>query len=246
MVLVVGTVSSIIGAAVWTLIAYVISSRRQRSGAVAGNWYQITYDPKDSSIVWSIEWIEAVHKSDTVAGTTWRIYPHHFDRRWRFQGRCCDARIRAQYWADRGNGGEGSMKLYQLLRSNYLGRFEEEQVKSYEIGPSFVDFAAPIEWIRVGSDDESAVLAKLKAIPEAEMLTNLPRRIRRRLQNSLARDRLSQKTFRALAFGSCLVDMSGPLANEVERVRQTAINDERLQTPRGNLIPAEPRQPDTG
>jgi len=227
MVWIVGVISSLIGGAAWASIAYAIEIRRQRSGPVAGHWYQITYDPLDSSKVWSIEWVEAFHRNENVSGCMWRIYPRHFNRRWHFQGRCHDARIRADYWADRGNGGEGSMKLYTLLRSNYLGKFEEEKVNSFSIGPSFVDFAAPIEWIRVDSDDEPAVLARLRTLPETDITSHLPRRIRARLQARLAVDPTSQKIFRALAFGACLYDMSGPLANEVERLKRSGTDSER-------------------
>lgn len=231
MVWIVGVISSLIGAAVWASIAYAIEIRRQRSGAVAGHWYQITYDPNNSAEVWSIEWVEALHRNETVSGCMWRIYPHHFDRRWHFQGRCHDARIRVHYWADRGNGGEGSMKLYMLLRSNYLGNFEEEKVNSFGIGPSFVDFAAPIEWIRVESDDEPPVLSKLRTLPEADITAHLPRRIKNKLQERLAEDPMSQKIYRALAFGSCLNDISGPLANEVERLRKSGTDSDRQLRP---------------
>jgi hypothetical protein len=158
----------------------------------------------------------------------WRIYPQYFDRRWRFQGRCHDGKIRAYYWADRGNGGEGDMKLYLVLRSNYLGGFQEERASEFRIGPSYIDFAAPIEWIRVDSDDEPAVVTRLREIPVAQVTSYLPRRVCRRLQDKLSDASVGQRVLRALAFGSCLQgDMSGPLANEVERLRQAARNSEQ-------------------
>jgi hypothetical protein len=221
LVLVVGIISSLIGAAVWAIVAYIIENQRQKSGVAAGQWYQITYNPDDDKEVWSIEWVEALQKGETITGTMWRIYPEHCNRRWSFQGRCHDTNIRAQYWATRGNGGEGSMKLYMWRRSTFLGNFEEERANSFGIGPSFVEFAAPIEWIEVHSEDEPLVLAELRKISEAEMVAHLPRRICRRLTGRLAEDPVSQKIFRSLAFGTCLYgDLNGPLANEVERVRK--------------------------
>jgi hypothetical protein len=234
MVLVVGVISSLIGAAVWAIIAYFIEMQRQRSGVAAGDWYQITYDPQDTGKVWSVEWVEAFQRNDTITGTMWRIYPEHFNRRWKFQGRCHDRKIRAQYWATRGNGGEGSMKIHMLRPSNYLGSFEEEVVNSFQIGPSFVDFAAPVEWIGVQSDDEPVVLAELRKVSEADMIAYLPGRICRRLHDRLSQDPRSQKIFRALAFGACLYDLSGPLANEVERLRR--IGPDAVQ-------PSQPTQP---
>ena len=230
MVLVVGIISSLIGAAVWAIISYIIENQRQRSGVAAGHWYQITYNPEDTKDVWSIEWVETFQRNETITGTMWRIYPEHFNRRWRFQGRCNDGKIRAQYWATRGNGGGGSMKLYMLRPSNFLGNFEEERANSFGIGPSFVDFAAPIEWIEVHSDDEPLVLAELRKISQAEMVAHLPRRICRKLTGRLGEDPLSQKIFRSLAFGTCLYgELSGPLANEVERLRKAG--QDNSQTP---------------
>ena len=114
------------------------------------------------------------------------------------------------------------MKIHMLRPSNYLGSFEEEVANSFQIGPSFVDFAAPIEWIEVQSDDEPIVLAELRTVAEADIISYLPRRICRKLHDRLSQDPRSQKIFRALAFGACLQDMSGPLANEVERLRRSA------------------------
>jgi hypothetical protein len=224
MVLVVGIISSLIGAAVWAIVAYVIENKRQRSGAAAGNWYQVTFDREDDEAVWSIEWVEALQKGETITGTMWRIYPEHFNRRWSFQGRCRDKNISAQYWATRGNGGEGSMTLYMWGESTFLGRFKEERANSYGIGPSFVDFEGRIHWIeaKAHSEDEPPVLARLREISEAEMVAHLPRRICRRLTGRLG-DPLSQKIYRALAFGSCLSgDLNGPLANEAERLRKAS------------------------
>jgi hypothetical protein len=236
MVLVVGIISSLIGATVWAIIAYIIENKRLRSGKVAGDWYQITFNPKNDKEVWSIEWVEALQKGETITGTMWRIYPEHFNRRWSFQGRCHDTNIRAQYWATRGNGGEGSMTLYMWGKSTFLGNFNEERANSYGIGPSFVDFKAPIHWIeaKAHSEDEPPVLAKLRQISEAEMVAHLPRRICRRLTRRLAEDPRSQKIFRALAFGSCLSgDLNGPLANEVERLRKASRdNTQARQSPR--------------
>lgn len=234
MVLVVGIISSLIGAAVWAIVAYIIENRRERSGEAAGHWYQITYDPKNITDVWSVEWVEVLQRNDTIKGTMWRIYPAHFNRRWRFQGRCRDKKIRAQYWCTRGNGGDGSMKLHIVRRSNLLGNFEEERANAYGIGPSFIDFSAYIEWIEVSSDYEPQVLAELRKMDETEMVAYLPRRICRRLRSRLSEDPPSQKLFRSLAFGSCLHDLTGPFANEIERIRRAAQRDTPSPRPPGD------------
>jgi hypothetical protein len=233
LILVVGVVSSVIGAAVWALIVYLANARRQRSGAAAGDWYEITYDPRNSSRVWSIEWVESRHQGHSLNGVIWRLYPDNLDYRWHFHGRCNDARIWLHYWTDRGNGGDGSIKLYQLRRSNYLGRFEEEIVDSFKMVPSLVDVSSPMEWIRVGSVREAGVMKMLQTVDETELLVHLPRRIKRKLRERLGLGQ-AEAECRPLAFGDVLSDLDNSLVSlktRHEGSRTSADKSEREHSP---------------
>lgn len=212
--------SSVIGAALWASATYAVVARRNRLGALAGHWYQVTFDPDDSGKVWSIEWVEVRHNKQTVTGTNWRIYQSHFDRRWKFSGRYQGSFLRAQYWADQGDGGDGYMKLFRYNRSGCLGRFEEDQPRTLQANPTFVAFAAPLEWIRVGGDDEPLILDKLRTLDRERLVAQLPRRIRRRLNDRLDEVPIGERVYRALSYGSAVADMSGPLALELERLRR--------------------------
>jgi hypothetical protein len=211
--------SSLIGAAVWAIIALALDAARHRRGAIAGHWYQVTFDPDDTTKVWSIELVVVKHYRESISGTMWRIYPAHFDRRWTFDGRCRDYFVRAQYWADRGDGGEGTLKLFRYRRSNCAGRFEEEQPRSVGFGASFIEFAAPMEWIRVDGDQEPAVLDKIATMPESRLSQNLPKRISRGLQRRLAKHSGRDGARPPLTYRGAMYDPTGP-AVEAERLRE--------------------------
>jgi hypothetical protein len=218
MVWLIGVASSIVGAAIWAVIGYGIEARRERTGELAGQWFQITYNPKDTDVVWSIEWIDVKHQGERVSGTMWRIYPESFDRRWSFNGVFARSFIRCPYLPTRGDGGEGFMKLYMFKRSNCLGRFIQDLPKNVDFGPSYVEFAAPLEWIRAGSDDQGAVVKLLATVPKEQMISRLPSRVRKQLQRRMDGMSTTDVVLRNLGYGNALPDMTGPLAMERERL----------------------------
>jgi len=112
------------------------------------------------------------------------------------------------------------MKLYAFRHSNCLGRFISDMPRNVEFGPAYVEFAAPLEWIRVGGEDEPAVLQKLNEQSREEMMRMLPHKVQRKLTQRLSDATMTSRVLRQLAYGNILSDMAGPLAIERERLRE--------------------------
>src|SRR5450432_2098616 len=90
MAILVGIVVSIAGTAVWQALLWIARVRKDRSGTLAGLWYQVTYYADDSDmkrIPWSVEVIGVSHNAGVIRGKMWRAHSPHFERRWDFLGR---------------------------------------------------------------------------------------------------------------------------------------------------------------
>jgi hypothetical protein len=227
MEIVVGLVTALVGAAVWEACRALFLARRERHGPLAGNWYQVTYDPADESRVWSIEWVEVKHHKDFLHGTMWRIYSGNFDRRWKFEGRYIDSFAISSYWADRGDGKNGSMLLYRHRPSGCIGRFMQAQPSNIDFNLRREGFSAQVEWIHLGSDSEILVLGMLREANLQDLRSHLPPRVYKRLSHRLSLPPSPAPAWRSLSYGSALTDLSGPLASEVERLRSERATRDR-------------------
>ncbi|MET8448691.1 hypothetical protein [Streptomyces sp. NPDC005209] len=214
-----GLITALIGGATWEGFRALFLARRQQHGALAGHWYQVTYDPEDEGRVWSIEWVEVKHSKNSFHGTMWRIYSRNIDRRWKFEGRYIDSFAISSYWADRGDGKNGSMLLYRHNQSGCIGRFMQAQPKNIDFNLRHEGFSAHVEWIRLGSESEVLVLGIVSEVDREELAQYLPGRIHKRLMRQLEIESTPSQFWRSLSYGSAMVDLSGPLAAEAERRR---------------------------
>jgi hypothetical protein len=215
----IGIGTGLVSAAIWAAVALLIEYRRHRSGPLAGDWYQVTFDPNVADKIWSIEFLEVKHLRDKVFGNMWRIYPAHYDRQWTFSGLFRYHFLRAQYACTRGDGRDGMMKLAPYSRSNCAGRFEEDQPTSVEFGATFAEFKAPLEWIKVGCDQEPAVIDRLEEAPQWQYSEYLPRRVLRKLTKRAERMTGGDRVLRALSYCGALNDLSSPLAMQAMQIR---------------------------
>ncbi|MFF1450664.1 hypothetical protein ACFVYF_21355 [Streptomyces sp. NPDC058274] len=214
-----GLFTALLGGTVWEGCRALFIASGERNGTLAGHWYQVTYDPDDEGRIWSIEWVEVKHRKGSVSGTMWRVYSRNFDRRWKFEGRYLDSFVISSYWADRGDGKNGSMLLYRHNHSGCIGRFMQAQPRNIDFNLRHDGFSAHVEWIRLGSDSEVLVLGVLSDVDREQLRHHLPARIYKRLVRQLALEAEPSEFWRSLSYGSALVDLSGPLAAEEERRR---------------------------
>jgi hypothetical protein len=83
MVWLVSILLGLVATALWELLEAGIRAWRERSGPLAGDWYQVTYNVEDKDMArepWSIEWIQIRHRGHTLSGTFWRIFCCYYDR----------------------------------------------------------------------------------------------------------------------------------------------------------------------
>lgn len=181
----IGIGSGIIAAALLAFCKARYQAIRDLRGPLSGDWYQITYDPEDANKIWSVEWIEVKHHGDFLRGTMWRIFPRNFDRRWAFEGRRRDSSVISVYWADRGEGGDGTMSLLKATPRKSIGRFWEYKPSINGNDIHYGDFSAPIQWVRTDGETGARVLEEVRKVPEPVLRENLPRRILKRVQRLL-------------------------------------------------------------
>jgi hypothetical protein len=184
------------------------SRKNARSGQLAGEWYQITYDPNDWSKLWSIEWLNVSHHYDTIEGTMWRVWRHpcaqpHFDRQWKFLAHFRNGFLVGHYWSESGDGGDGSLHLRHPRRSYCQGKFQEE-LPTGDPGAFNVNFEAPLDWIRVGSDNEPRVLNYFDQARRTNRMVDT--KIRRRVEERMRHLRQGIEDRRPLSYGCVLKD----------------------------------------
>ena len=223
--MIVGVLSGLIVTVIGAMASMAYRLVRSGRSALGGQWYQVTYDPLVADSVWSIEWVSIRQVGNELNGTMWRIWrapgnPKHLDRRWGFTARSHGSFLRGIYWSERGDGGEGVLRLFCLRRSTWIGRFEDEQPSYGESRASFEEFQAPMEWIRVGSERESGVLDLIRDAALVD-LAKLDRRVRSRVERRLTNATKFEGLAVRLAYGGALQDLSAPLAIQVERIRES-------------------------
>lgn len=198
LVWVVGIATSLIAGALWAALAQVVARRAHGRGALAGFWYQVTFDPENEENAWSIEVVEVKHHGDRLTGTMWRVWPEAFLRRWSFDGRYNGLFIRSVYDRTRDDrvnikpdsprmtgSGSGLMKLYRDDNGCCRGRFFDDRIEGIGFGPQFVDFTARLEWVKFEGAKEDFVMQLLRSDEEDFSDAGLPGRIRRRLRRRL-------------------------------------------------------------
>lgn len=138
-------------------------------------------DPDDSP--WSIELLYIRQRNEIFSGEAWRVYREHPERRWVSSGRCGnDSIVDGIYWANRGEGGHGTFHLWAFIGSSrYCGEFSESKVQLGPSGPRFEFSSAPLEWVRVGSDEEAKVLSWLRRAVPQKLDSSWPRRVQRKI-----------------------------------------------------------------
>jgi hypothetical protein len=108
--------------------------------------------------------------------------------------------------------------MYRYNNVSCLGRFETERAQQVDFSPAFVEFSAPLEWIRFGSDGEASVIEKLTSDTRYFADRQLPLVVRRRLRARMRSDPFDG-VVGALAYGSSLQGTDGLLAAEAEHRR---------------------------
>lgn len=242
---------SIVGAAIWSAIVLITRFGYLRSGKLSGNWYQVAYyadDPTMNGIPWSIELIRVRHQRDTVSGQMWRVHNPHYDRKWYFVGRYDDGHFDCIYWAVKGSGGCGSLHLWRVSDNNLRGRFVESQIIHSGSNISIEYLDAPLEWIRVGSSDESRVLPWLDLAEVEQVKKHVPARSVRLFKRRLSRyfgdseDAATKRraVLERLSYGGAFIDLTGPLAMEAEKRRRTQCALEPPDSPGKPMSPEHP------
>jgi hypothetical protein len=234
MVWLVSILLGLVATALWELLEAGIRAWRERSGPLAGDWYQVTYNVEDKDMArepWSIEWIQIRHRGHTLSGTFWRIFCCYYDRQWSFEGRFNDGEIIGHYWAVRGEGGRGILALSRLSNGMYKGEFRERNNIFEALSIRSEYSGNPLEWIRVGSGGEERILPWLHLMPPDDSDQRyLPRRIRKLLRQRLTVPydiESGSRVLEAMGYATGLIDLTGPLAIERERRRARRERAER-------------------
>ncbi|MCK2221931.1 hypothetical protein MF672_050205 [Actinomadura sp. ATCC 31491] len=246
---------SVLGAGVWSALVLVAKAYYERSGALAGLWYQVTYyadDPAMRGVPWSVELMRVRHHRQSVSGHIWRIHGPYLDRKWSFVGRYSDGCMDGTYWSVKGGGGRGSLHLWRVSDNNLRGRFVESQLVHDGPEMSIVYLEAPLEWIRLGSHEERRVLPWLELDKTAQMEPYMPKYMIQALRQGVARcygegrvheaNDWRRQLLEGLGYAGALVDLTGPLAMEAEKRRRATPSEKATASPGELIAPEQPAQ----
>ncbi|SEH01557.1 hypothetical protein SAMN05444920_1215 [Nonomuraea solani] len=247
---------SVLGAGVWSALVLGAKAYYERSGALAGIWYQVTYyadDPAMRKIPWSVELLRVRHHRRTISGHIWRVHNPYFDRKWSFVGRYSDGCMDGTYWSVKGGGGRGSLHLWRVSDNNLRGRFVESQLVHDGPDMSIVYLEAPLEWIRLGSHEEKRVVPWLELDKTDQMEPYVPKYMIRTLRQGVARcfgegqaqeaNNWRKRLLEGLGYARALVDLTGPLAMEEEKQRRAAPAAPATGSPGELMTPEQPSRP---
>lgn len=161
----------------------VVRFMREFKGHLAGYWYQITYDANDDAMtgpIWSIELLKVRHHKDAAHGHMWRIYPHAFDRCWRWEATCEGWLVMGTYQAVRGDGRSGLLLLTVLDPKHLAGHyFATRAVRPTELQVGSLLETAPMEWVALDSCRGAALAEWIPTLPERGCTAYLPWNARR-------------------------------------------------------------------
>lgn len=232
---IIGIACSIVGAILWALASAVYFQLRERRGALAGCWFQVTYDPDPHhrNDVWSIEWVEARHHRDRVTGRMYRIYPGFYDRRWEFKLWGKGDVFRGPYFCVNGSGGDGLLTLKRKRNVLCVGAFTEDDAERPVITEAKDGFAAPLEWLRVDCDLAADIREHLASF-FAKNPAAIDKAVRKQLYACLRGHTTITYLLEQLGNGAGLSDMSTPLA--LERYRRKIDSEALARWHPGGLV----------
>src|SRR5437763_546134 len=106
---------------------------------------------------------------------------HQRDRCWEFEARFEDRVVGAAYSPRRGDGGHGSLQMWQINGSMFLGKYMQT-IGSNAPGPAEIrEEEALMDWLRPSLCDQALVRRIVARVPRSSREGSLPVRIRRQL-----------------------------------------------------------------
>ncbi|MFE4676166.1 hypothetical protein [Streptomyces sp. NPDC056723] len=204
---------ALISIAIWEIGKAICLAVRDRNGLLAGDWYQVVYDPRDVHAIWSIEWVHAKHRRGNLRSKSWRICNRNFDRRWELIGRYEDGFALCHYWATRGSGKDGAIILNRRNRDAFIGMLVKAEPENARFSIDHDGFIAHVQWLRVDKASEPAVLEIVNSVPRDQLREHLPRRIHRKLTSRL--DKVIARTGPHLSYESAVAELTVPIQNAI-------------------------------
>jgi hypothetical protein len=192
--------------------------------------------------LWSVELVRIRHRSrgllvrrSRFKGKVWRMYHmnwehsrQNFNRVWASAGEEMpeDHVINGTFWGKKGDAGHG---VFQLIpgedKSHWIGLFAEAEKKMEPQGTKQTQLTAPVQWIRVGSEDEQKALEKVNEptlLRAAAEYWSWRIRVRvRHLTRNKDRDKSKWSLLAGFAYAAAAAgELSAVLAIEKEKLHQ--------------------------